>query len=72
MAKGVDIDSYDTNGLTPLMWAVIRGAGPETIRVLLALGPVFIIITYHHCLNVLHTISIRPMIITGSKAPIPT
>lgn len=72
VAKGVDIDSYDTNGLTPLMWAVIRGAGPETIRVLLALGPVFIIITYHHCLNVLHTISIRPMIITGSKAPIPT
>lgn len=38
VAKGVDIDSYDTNGLTPLMWAVIRGAGPETIRVLLALG----------------------------------
>jgi len=38
VAKGVDIDSYDTNGLTPLMWAVIRGAGPETIRVLIALG----------------------------------
>ena len=47
VAKGVDIDSYDTNGLTPLMWAVIRGAGPETIRVLLALGPVFIILTFH-------------------------
>ena len=50
MAKGVDIDSYDTNGLTPLMWAVIRGAGPETIRVLLALGPVFIILT-DHCVS---------------------
>ena len=43
VAKGVDIDSYDTNGLTPLMWAVIRGAGPETIRVLIALGMDFIL-----------------------------
>ena len=32
------------------MWAVIRGAGPETIRVLLALGPVFIILT-DHCVS---------------------
>ena len=49
VAKGVDIDSYDTNGLTPLMWAVIRGAGPETIRVLLALGSVIIVHSpYYH------------------------
>ena len=36
--SGIDVDSYDTNGLTSLMWAVIRSVGPETIRVLIALG----------------------------------
>ena len=36
--SGIDVDSYDTNGLTPLMWAVMRSVGPETIRVLIALG----------------------------------
>ena len=38
VAKGVDPDTFDTNGLTPLMWAVLRSQGPDTIRVLLALG----------------------------------
>ena len=38
VAKGVDIDTFDTNGLTPLMWAVLRSQGPDTIRVILALG----------------------------------
>jgi len=38
VAKGVDVDIFDTNGLTPLMWAVLRSQGPDTIRVLLALG----------------------------------
>ena len=38
MAKGIDVDTFDTNGLTPLMWAVLRSQGPDTIRVLLALG----------------------------------
>merc|ERR1711935_690189 len=36
--SGIDVDSYDTNGLTPLMWAVMRSVGPETVRVLIALG----------------------------------
>jgi len=38
VAKGIDVDTFDTNGLTPLMWAVLRSQGPDTIRVLLALG----------------------------------
>ena len=38
VAKGVDVDTYDTNGLTPLMWAVLRSKGPDTVRVLLGLG----------------------------------
>ena len=38
VAKGTDVDTFDTNGLTPLMWAVLRSQGPDTIRVLLALG----------------------------------
>ena len=38
VAKGVDVDTYDTNGLTPLMWAVLRSRGPDTVRVLLGLG----------------------------------
>jgi len=38
IAKGVDVDTYDTNGLTPLMWAVLRSKGPDTVRVLLGLG----------------------------------
>ena len=36
------------------MWAVIRGAGPETIRVLLALGPVFIIVFIIVSKRILH------------------
>lgn len=36
--SSIDVDSYDTNGLTPLMWAVMRSVGPETVRVLIALG----------------------------------
>lgn len=38
VAKGVDVDVYDTNGLTPLMWSVLRSRGPDTCRVILGLG----------------------------------
>ena len=72
VAKGVDIDSYDTNGLTPLMWAVIRGAGPETIRVLLALGSVIIVHSpYYHLRRHLKPYS-KCTMITNKKAPIQT
>jgi len=38
LAKGIDIDIFDNNGKTPLMWAVSHTEELDIIRVLISLG----------------------------------
>eukprot|EP00794_Sanderia_malayensis_P018263 gene18263-20083_t len=74
LAKNVDVDHVDQNGMTPLMWAAYRSFGIETIRVLLNFGASVNYADKVHRNTALHwaiassnTNSIKPLLKSGAK-----